>query len=191
MRKLLIVLGLFAALSCNKKEKLDPTDIKKVILLQVDYQTYQFDGGKEFSYFLNDTSTVKLPVNVNFVNPVPNGRLTVKYGSSNDTLFDGTVIDPTGGKRQFPQNIDNQIHYYKLDFALTKPADSRFQTIYCDLATPIDYSAIWGAISKLQIVESYQQNNPTANIGIFLYRPSSGVADPGPGDWKWYVVLKG
>lgn len=181
---LILLLGLFT--SCLK-ENLDPVNLKKVVLLQIDYQSYTFEGGKEFSYFKNDTSTVDLPASASFLPPSPNGRLTIFYTS--DTLFDGTQIWQGTGKRNYPENIDNQIHYFRIENSLTKPADSKFQTIFYDLgAAPIQYDSIWGAIDKLDIVNRYQMRNSTAKIGIFLFRPSDGVLNPG--DWKWYVILK-
>jgi hypothetical protein len=87
-------------------------------------------------------------------------------------------------------HIDNQIHYLHLDNKLTKPADSRFQVAFYDLGLePIKYDSIWNAISRLQMVNRYQMANSKAKIGLFLYRPSDGVAT-NPGNWKWYVVMK-
>ena len=143
------------------KENLDPVNLDKVVLLQVDYGTYTFEGGKEFAYFHDDTSTVELPLDVlyNPVLPGP-GRLSILY--TGDTIFDGTMLWQQHGERQYPQNIDHQIHYLRLETQLSKPADSRFQVVYNDLVTEPAYDSICNAISDLQMVNRYMLENAKA-----------------------------
>lgn len=187
-RKTILILLPFLFLFSCLKENLDPVNLKKVVMFQVDYKTYKFEGGKEFAYFENDTSTVNLPLNADYTPASPEGRLTVRYTS--DTIFDGTIVWQGSGVKKYPVNIDNQIHYLRLDNKLSKPDDSRFQLAFYDLGLePVKYDSIWNAISKLQMVNRYQMANATAKIGLFLYRPTDGVST-NPGNWKWYVVMK-
>jgi hypothetical protein len=186
MRYLVILISLFL-FSCNK-ETLDPSKLKRVVMYQVDYLTYAFQGGKEFSYFENDTSTVILPLSASYLSPSEtDGRLTISY--INDTIFDGFVGLNTPGKVEFPQNMDNQIHFFRNELPMDKPDNSRFQTVFYDLVSEdIPYDSIWKSIARLTKVEIYQSRNNTANIGLFLYRPSF---DPlFQKDWKWFVILK-
>lgn len=189
---LFLVLIAFLANSCLK-ENLDTTNLDKIVVFKIDYKTYNFEGGKEFSYFENDNSTTVLPITTlpNIPNSgSTNGRLTVLY--TNDTIFDGTMIWQGQGKVNYLTNLDSPTNYYKLDFNVTKPADSCFQICFYDLgAEPIKYDSIWGAISKISLVNDYRLRNSTAKIGLFLYRPSDGFPTPNQnGDWKWYVVMK-
>lgn len=179
-------------LSSCLKENLDPSALDKVLLLQVDYKTYTFEGGKEFSYFEEDNSTVDLPITKLYNNSLPgqDGRLTIKY--TTDTIFDGTLKWDVSGERLFPITIDNQIHYMRLENKMAKPDTSRFQIIHYDLSgVPIDYDSVWLAIAKIQKVSSYLLQNKNSKIGLFLYRPREGASiAENPGDWKWYLIFK-
>lgn len=180
----------FLLFSCLK-ENLDKDELKRVVLLQIDAKTYKFEGGKEFAYFDEDTSTVDLPVSITSASSSPGveGFLTLKYLA--DTIFDGTMqYGGFSGQRRYPFEIDNQIHYLRLDNNIAMPIESRFQTLYYDLGTEeIHYDSIWTAVRKLYIVNSYLNTNIKAKIGLFLYRPSEGVVS-NPGNWKWYIVMK-
>ncbi|MCE3296553.1 MAG: hypothetical protein K0R65_2267 [Crocinitomicaceae bacterium] len=169
------------------KENLDPVNLDKIVMLQIDYKTGEFEGGKEFAYF-HDTSTVELPLTALYDPVLPDtGRLSMLYAG--DTIFDGTMVWQGAGERKYPENIDDPVHYIKLESPLTKPIDSRFQVAFNDLGIEPDYDSIWNAISNLQMVNRYQLENVDSKIGLFLYRPTQGTAD-NPGDWKWYVILK-
>jgi hypothetical protein len=98
-KTILILLPALFLFSCLK-ENLDPVNIKKVVMLQVDYKTYKFEGGKEFAYFENDTSTVYLPLHVDYTPAAPDGRLTVRY--TEDTIFDGTTVWQGTGVVNYP-----------------------------------------------------------------------------------------
>ncbi|MGV3631063.1 MAG: hypothetical protein ACO1O6_07650 [Bacteroidota bacterium] len=189
MRKKTVLLFVVSLVlfSCLK-ENLDPVNLDKIVMLQVDYKTYVFEGGKEFAYFQDDTSTVNLPLNALYTPALPNeGRLSMLYAG--DTIFDGTTIWQGAGVRKYPENIDPQIHYLRLESKIDKPADSRFQVVFNDLGTEPKYDSIWNAICKLQMVNRYLLNNVKSKIGLFLYRPTQGMPD-NPGNWKWYVVMK-
>ena len=185
MKFLCFLILSFVLLSC-KKETLDPSDLKKVILLQVNYLNYKFEGGKEFSYFENDTSTIQLPINT-FYDLAAN-RLTILY--TNDTIFDGTEFPSGMGEINFPQEIDPQIHYFRNEFSkLDTPAESRFQKIYYGLEPePVPFDSIWKNISNLTTADNYQTANNTAKIGYFLYRPN--ISSITKEDWKWFLVMK-
>ncbi len=177
----------FVLFSCLK-ENLDPVNLEKIVMLQVDYKTYEFEGGKEFAYFEDDASTVELPLTAVYSPAVPEGRLTMLY--TGDTIFDGTTVWQGSGVRNYPENIDPQIHYLRLDTKVPKPDNSRFQQVFYDLgAEPIEYDKIWNAISNLQMVNRYLLDNSEAKIGLFLYRPTEGMPE-NPGNWKWYIVMK-
>lgn len=189
-KKTLLLFALSLVLFSCLKENLDPVNLDKVVILQVDYKTYQFEGGKEFSYFEQDTSTVNLPLTPLYNSPlVGDGRLSMLYAG--DTIFDGTIMwNVDGGVKKYPENIDHQIHYLRMETKISKPDDSRFQVAFYDLGTePIKYDSIWHDISDLQMVNRYLLNNTKAKIGLFLYRPKEGTPT-NPGNWKWYVVLK-
>lgn len=162
-------------------------DKKKALLLQVDYDNFAFNSGKEFSYFVDSSTGTDLPIDsVVTVNP-PITRITMLYGDLKDTIFDGTQVFQGTGSKAYPANMDNQIFYYRIDNALASPPASSYQMLFYDLTAPIPYDSIWKEIGKLQLVEQYRTKNPNSKIGLFLYRPSDGASTS---DWKWYVVLR-
>lgn len=188
----LITFGLSLLLFSCLKENLDKNQLKRVMVLQIDKKTYKFEGGKEFSYFENDTSTVNLPLSHTYSSSSPGieGRLTVKYMS--DTIFDGTTVYGGGsGHRNYPVSIDDKVHFLVLDNNIAMPEESRFDTVFYDLVgEPIYLDSIWGAIRKLSLVNTYLNGNVKAKIGLVLYRPSEGIPSNSNADWKWYVILK-
>ncbi len=177
---------MFVISSC-KHETLAPKGLKKVLLVQIDYNTFLFEGGKEFSYFENDNSKIELPIQSDFF-PGTTNRLTMLYLT--DTIFEGIQSQTIGeGKRLYPTEIDPPIHYFRNKNPLDKPDTSHFQTLFYDLGTEvIPYDSIWNSISLLTIVSEYQNQNNTANIGLFLFRPTASSATKE--DWKWYLVFK-
>ena len=163
-------------------------DKKKVVLLQIDYDNYAFNSGKEFSYFLTSSNATTLPIDSTINSNFPNTRITMQYGDSHDTIFDGTEVFQGTGFKSYPANMDSQIFYYRIDNPIAMPDTSVFQLAYYDLGTQaIPYDSIWKGISKLQLVEQYRTKNPTSKIGLFLFRPSYGISTA---DWKWYVIMR-
>lgn len=187
MRYFIFLFSAILLFSCNKGT-LNPTNLKRVVIFQVDYLTYAFQGGKEFAYFQDDTSTINLPIDSFYLPPSgTDGRLSITY--TGDTIFDGFVSQNLVGEVEFPQNIDNQIHYFRNKEPLNLPDLSKFQIAFYDLVSePIPYDSIWKSVSRLTKLQDYQFKNPIAKIGLFLYRPAQ---DPlFQNNWKWFVILK-
>lgn len=181
----------FVLLACKDKEpdKLDPTVSKKVLLLQVDYSTYKFNSGKEFSYFIDNSLGNDLPVDLDTFLLDQTKRITLLYGSGKDTVFDGTQVTMGTGKRIYPNNMDNHIFYFEMDSHLERPDTTNFQVIYNDYnPVEIPYDSIWYNISNLQVVSDYRMRRPDSKIGLFLFRPSEGT-QPAT-DWKWFVLIR-
>lgn len=187
---LVVVLFFLVASACKKKdpEVLAKDDKKKVVLLQVDYDDFAFNCGKEFSYFEDSSLGIDLPVDSTIVFSGNTTRITMLYGDLHDTIFDGTQIYQGTGSKEYPDNMDNQIFYYRTETTLPNPTPETYQLLYYDQGTaPIPYDSIWKELAKLQLVQQYRSSNPNSKIGLFLYRPSDVEATT---DWKWYVVLR-
>jgi hypothetical protein len=180
-----IVLLLF--ISC-KPEKLNPGNLKKVLLVKIHYVKNTFSSGKEFSYFKELNNSDSIQTFVYYTEPNPEGRLTILYGLNKDTIFDGTEIIDGKGEILYPKNMDYNLFYYKQEYNIDKPADSIFQLLYVPNGVPVLYDSIWKAVSNLRIVENYRKSNPKSKIGLFLHRPS--LVAQNPGDWRWYLIFK-
>jgi hypothetical protein len=176
--------------SCKQKDQLQPSKLKKVFLVKIDYLKNKFEGGKEFSYFTDDSNSEFINVTVDKIINDTIKQLIFKYGTSLDTIFSATEVINGQGEIIYPNNFDSFIYYFKLDgYDLSKPDNSTFQTLYSEIAEEnIPYDSIWKAVSNLEKVETYRNLNSSAKIGLFLIRPS--LVSQNPGDWKWYLIFK-
>lgn len=189
MRFLLILSVFVFTLSCDKDDELEPSKLKKVLLLKINYLNYKFSGGKEFAFTANESSSDTLTIFKNYTTNDSVSKLTLTYGINYEPLFEGTEIINGQGKIIYPSSFDNSLFYYKISSPLTKPENSKFQLFHTSLpSVPIQYDSIWKAISNLEIVQNYQTQNPTSRIGLFLFRPS--VVAQNPGDWKWFLIFR-
>lgn len=175
--------------SCKKDEELKPEQLKKVLMIKVDYRLNKFLGGKEFSFFVDNSNSDSLNIIKSYVINDTIGTLTLKYGANKDTIFSGTEITNGQGKVIYPTSFDNSIFYFKLQgTTVLKPLNERFQVLYHDLPEAIQYDSIWKAVNNLEIISNYLSKNPVSKIGLFLFRPS--VVALNPGDWKWFLIFK-
>lgn len=175
--------------SCKKDEELQPEQLKKVVMIKVDYRLNKFLGGKEFSFFVDNSTSDSLNIIRSYTVNDTIGTLTLKYGDNKDTIFSGTEITNGQGKVIYPSSFDNSIFYFKLQgTTVTKPSNDRFQVLYHDLPEAIQYDSVWKAVSNLEIVSNYVSKNPSSKIGLFLFRPS--VVEVNPGDWKWFLIFR-
>ncbi|MBI2259274.1 MAG: hypothetical protein HYU67_10305 [Flavobacteriia bacterium] len=184
----LLLLTSIILFSC-KEDKLKPSTLKKVILLEIDYLKNKFEGGKEFSYFTDNSQGSDLPIIVKEYINNTSKRITFLYGDKADTIFDATEIVDGQGEILYPNNFDSYIFYYKLDsYTVSQPSEDFFQILYHDSSDPIPFDSIWKTVSNLKTVESYRNKNPSSKIGLILIRPS--LVTQNPGDWKWLLILR-
>lgn len=195
MKNLIFLIVIFLAAGCVKKAIPMPPSSEtanpqappagNILLLQVDYLSFNFEGAKELSVS-QPSSSDSLPIKVDYKTPSDFGSLFLSYKPTNDSLFFGTIVWSGTGKKDFPATMDAATSFSLLNSSLAKPINSRFQTIfYLQYPQAINYSALWNAIDKLQIVGTYLNFNK--KIGIFLYMPSVGIGNPA--EWNWYLIM--
>jgi len=180
----LIAIVLLILLGCTKDDEL--INSNRIVLLKVDYMTEVFEGGKEIILSNNSPDTDTLPINVIYYPPGDFGNITLYYQPTNEMIFDGSIIWMGTGHINFPEEFDSAESFSKLETEIEQPEISEFQIIFYELNyQPIDYTEIWSAINKLEIVSDYLKSNK--KIGLFLYTPSVGVGDPN--EWDWFVIM--
>lgn len=195
MKQVIFLIQILMFAACVKKTiPLPPTSETEntqtptagnILLLQVDYVSFNFEGAKELSVSQLSASD-SLPIKVDYKSPSDFGSIFLSYKPTNDSLFFGTIIWSGTGQRYFPSNINAASSFNLINSALAQPTNSRFQTIfYLQYQQPINYSALWNAVNKLQIVGTYLNFNK--KIGIFLHTPSVGIGNPA--EWNWYIVM--
>lgn len=187
----IILLSLFA-MSCSEDSETtnnnDPQQ-NKVLMLQVDFTTNTFEGGKEYTY---DTSTTDFTISSEYHAPGDFGNIALYYDELGEMLFDGSIIWMGLGSRSYPQDLTEPSAFAYNSTPEALPSVDEFEKImYNEFAyypETIDYDLIWNAIDDLQIVSDFRNSNPNSDIQLLLYTPSVGVGDPI--DWDWIVFLK-
>jgi len=184
MNRLIILTLIFLLLGCSKNngEKKSST----ILLLKVDYTSYNFEGGFEKVISEAITPADTIPVSVDYIPPGDFGNISLYYQPTNELLFDGSIIWNGTGQISYPASFNPPAAYTLLPSPVAKPDDSRFQIIFYNLkGQAIDYAGIWNGISSLEIVSDYLQS--PKKIGLFLYTPSVGVGDPNT--WDWFLIF--
>lgn len=190
----LLVLLLLVACSNDKKESLD---VSSLLLLEIDYKTNTFVGGKEYTYSENayvDT----VPVRASYIPLDVAGELTVSYlpfesyQAVDTIIFKGEVKWQHTGAMVLPKAITPASSFTTTNAVNTTPGASQFQAIFIDESfRPSSYTPIWNAISNLSKIKEYY--DPNVKIGIFLYTPGIGFPfsedNPHQNDWRWFIVM--
>ena len=190
MKRSILLLGLcMLAMACSENDSTtEPETQNKVALLQVDFLTNTFEGGKELSFPEANGFTISSV----YHSPGDDGDITLKYKEVNQPLFAGTIFWMATGARQFPDTIDAAPNFATIQNAVAIPALSDFKTVNYDefayYPENIDYAQLWNAIDNLKVVEQYRAANPTAKVNLYLYTPSVGVGNPA--EWDWIIILK-
>ncbi|GGB85774.1 hypothetical protein GCM10007424_27330 [Flavobacterium suaedae] len=192
MKNFILSLGLVALLASCSSDDSNPVQetptANKVVMLKVDLETNVFEGGKELTFPEANSFTISTIYN----EPGDFGDITLKYEEVNETIFAGDIVWMGLGEMTYPETLNTADDFLSVDETVAFPMEDNFQIIeyseYNYYPESIDYSAIWGAIDNLQIVQEYRDSNPDSKINLFLYTPSVGVGNPA--EWDWYVILK-
>ncbi len=191
-------LGLFVLLiltACNKDESSPGND--SLLLLEVDYLTNTFIGGKEYTYS-SSVHADTVPVKACYVSPCDFGELAIcfepfKNRPAIDTIFKGEIMWQHTGAIEVPEVFCPASKFSSTtSTASNTPSNFQFQVIFIDEnCHPASFSPIWNAVSDLSKAKEYY--NPNKKIGIFLYTP--GVGYPSDevsrhkNEWRWFIVM--
>ena len=190
MKKSILFLAIVGLLfSCDKDDEpqqLEP--LNKVVLLQIDYVTNTFEGGK----ILDFPSAPSFTISTTYNAPGDIGSVQLYYSELNEKIFDGGIIWNGNGERSFPSTMDSPDTFDTIIDGAPLPDTGMFEkVIYGGLDNypeVIDYPAIWNSINNLNIVSWYRATNPDAKINLFFYQSSIGGGDPA--DWDWYIIMR-
>lgn len=180
--KLVLLASIFSLFSCEIID--EPEGQNKVLMLQVDYTTNTFEGGREFCFHHQTDSFTMIK---EYHSPSDFGSLKFTYSEVNEVLFFGTIIWMGLGEMTIPDSIfppESFVRYLTTDFVY--PANG-FENIFDSTETG-DYMAAWSSIQNIAKVREYLISNPNQRVKIFLYTPSVGMGDPL--DWNWIIYLK-
>lgn len=179
---LLFVLTLFSCAEDNTIVENDPLE-NKVLMLQVDYTTNRFLGGKE--YVFNET-TPSFSIVSEYRQPNDFGSIKMIYSELNEPLFFGGIHWMGLGQISIPNEISSP-NFFEVTTALDVIAPQQgFENLTPDnQATDLVF---WNSLQHLVKVREYLQQNRRDTVKYFLYTPSVGVGNPE--DWSWIVFIK-
>lgn len=162
----------------------DRSVIGKYLLLQIDYQTLEFEGGKLFDVLGTAPAVDSLPVDVVYNSPGDFGDLGLYSSLDSSRLFFGTIVWAGRGDRVFPAELDDPATFsttgdvpdiLPLIKELTPPRAPE----------PVDPGVLWEAISHLSVaIDAALTEN--SRFGYVFYPRSVGVGDPA--EWDYIIV---
>ena len=180
-----IVLTLISCSKDNDETIIPTTNPNNVLVLKVDYNTNQFEGGKELSF---TNTTTNMTVTNQYVSPSDFGSIKLKYQELNETLFDGTIVWNGLGQINYPQNLLDANQFDRVMTADYVTPISGFENVFNPNNSTYNYNTIWTSVQSLVKVRQYLISNPNATVKIFLYTPSVGIGNPA--EWDWIIIMK-
>lgn len=190
IRNILLILGVVLSLNgYGQDENIIKSGYVNIATLIVDYVTYNFEGGNISYYSCPDCPTDSIPLTIDYDPPLDFGEITFKLSSSNDTVFNATIIWMGTGQIYKPNEFSTQSPFINTNTAVAKPNDLRF--IYYDGDVFTNPSLInranlaWNSIDSLEILKMFADQGFKA--AIYLYPPTLGMFDPNVA--KWIIFL--
>jgi hypothetical protein len=179
------ILTLISCSKENTRQASSTTSSNNVLVLKVDYNTNQFEGGKEMTF--TDTSS-NMSITNQYVAAGDFGSIRLKYQELNEILFDGTIVWAGLGQVNYPQNLLNANQFDRVMTTDYVTPVSGFENVFNPDNTVYNYNAIWTSVQNLVKVRQYLYSNPNATVKLFLYTPSVGFGNPA--DWDWFIFMK-
>jgi len=186
MKKLLLLTLLIVLHSACTRHCDCTIKANRILLLKVDFLTYQFEGAFEQVLSSPFGNFDTIPISNDFTPPGDFGNLTMYYLPDSEVVFNGDIVWNGWGPINFPPVFEPASNFNRATNALSVPDSSRFQYLFHAIPpykSPLD--SIWMDIANLHILKEF--NDGDKKIGYFLYTPSVGAGDPA--DWDWFVVL--
>lgn len=157
--------------------------------LIVDYDTYEFEGGN-ISYYTCPTCPIdSIPFTIDYKEPLDFGRITMKFMTLPDTIFDATIIWMGTGQIYYPSEYNNQTPFNNNNILTNKTDDIKY--LYMDGNVLNDAELLqkadsaWNSIDSLDITKQFADNG--FESAIYFYPPTQGMFDPNVA--KWIIFL--
>jgi hypothetical protein len=158
---------------------------QSILLLQVDYTSYEFEQGTELFLHADYSDADTIPIGVDYEPPGDFGNIRLFYEPGNEWIFNGSIVWAGTGHLKFPKWFYYPSQFATLEVPVEKPANDDFQIIFPEEGLEYPLDSIWNAVNHLSIVSRYLKSGK--KLGIFRYTPSVGLGDPN--EWNWYVIM--
>lgn len=165
-----------------------------IATLIVDYDTYNFEGGNISYYSCADCAVDSIPFTIDYKSPGDFGGITFELSSTQDTIFDATIIHMGEGQIYYPTEFSMQVPFTNGNSAINKPNDLRY--IHWD-GSAMDSSSTndlyymeradlaWDKTDQLAITNLFAEKG--FKSAVYLYAPTVGLFDPAKA--KWIIFL--
>lgn len=186
MKKILYFVAfasLFLSSGCDFDDHDHDDNKNKVLMLKVNYNSFAFEGGIEYSY---DQETDSFNVEIFNIDTSDIATLKLTYREVNKTLFYGSYIWQGMGEVFIPEAFDDPDEF---ETVLTDDVvfpSKGFIPIFNQFDRNIDYMNLWMSIQNLKKVREFLQLNPDQKIKIFIYAPD--YYDD-PNNWDYYILI--
>ena len=170
---LLLFMPLIILSGCSDDEENNTKN--KVLMLKVDYQTFNFEGGIEYTF---DQKTDSFNLDVDYIYYTDTETITITYRELNEILFDGTLIWNGLGEMKTPQLLHAPEYFDTISTNDVIYPSRGFTTLKAYLYDwNADFYNVWMSIHHLKKVREYLSSNPFQQIKVFVYTPRSGYTD--------------
>lgn len=157
----------------------------KVLMLKVDYTTFNIEGVKEFQF---DQQTDTFTIVSDYMSTKDFGYIRLMYKELNQQLFYGTIWWDGLGEMIFPASLDSPENLESVPTDDVIFPINGFNSAYLVFYSDLDFFNIWLNVQHLEKVRQYLHMNPNQTVNMFLYTPSVGGGDPL--EWDYFVFLK-
>jgi hypothetical protein len=159
----------------------------KMLLLQVDHESYQFEGGYEYTFYRSNPNVDSIPLGMHYNPPGDFGGVMIYYAPTGEVVFSGTIVWMGLGKMDQPSQLKDPTSYHLSRTPAIMPDAEEIQQIIHpnSFKEKLEYAKIWDAIKHLSDVRVRMEAG--AKVGIYKYTPSVGVGNPL--DWNYIVLL--
>ena len=183
----LVFISLIIFTGCNDDDNdcnLD-NSTNKVLMLKVDYTTFNIEGVKEF-VFSQQTDTFTI---VKEYLPTKDfGYIRLIYKELNQQLFYGTIWWDGLGELLYPVSFASPDEYSSVSTDDVIFPINGYNCPFQNSFAYLDFFNIWLNVQHLEIVRQYLHTNPNQKVQIFAYTPSVGGGNPL--EWDYFVILK-
>ncbi len=181
----LLFVPLIIFTGCNDEDSDNHTK-NKVLMLKVDYQTFNFEGGVEYTF---NQKTDSFTIDFDYIYTSDPEMITLTYSELNETLFSGTVMWNGGGEVITPLSIDPPEDFETVSSEdIIFPSRGFTQIYHPFYHSNIEYYNAWMSIQNLEKVRQFLRSNPFQKVKIFVYS-SSGFGNNNI-DYDYYIFIQ-
>ena len=197
----------FLAFSCEKEpvepDTPEPNPIEidipgadsNILIMKVDYQTFQYEGYTTVNVDSTNDSSDTIPFMTEYYPPIDFGYIKLFYENPSHLLFYGNIFWMGLGQLFFPTSF---IELPAQTAGLPYPGNDKICLIdqmgaqaplswWNDIGGETTIENIWETISK-QPEFQYYYSKTNKKVAVYLYTPSLGPGNPA--DWDFIIFVE-